>query len=203
MKNRLENTVRPVMRSKSHKGISFSLVETSNRQWGALCAWGREEDEGVSVEWWMEESLYCFPREEVKEVTARHDRSDRSGWPVRPVGPWQLEIVLQWMFLSEELMRNFELWNLIDIGHYSKVSSFSWYFQENRRDRFGFYGLELVEPLVTSQQSIKENYSHKWLNWVTKTKKQILSYTLTLPIMLLEFFKSNYLMSHKTWKCTH
>ena len=93
------------------------------------------------------------------------------------------------MFLLEELMRSFELWNLIDIGHYSKVSSFSWYFQENRRDRFGFYGLELILPLVTSQQSNKENYSHKWLNWVTKIKNQILSYTLTLYIMLVEFWK--------------
>ena len=119
------------------------------------------------------------------EVTGL-DRSDRSG---RSVGPWQLEIVLQWMFLSEELMRNFNLWNLIDIDHYSKVSSFSWYFQENRRDRFGFYWLELISPFVTSQQSIKENYSHKWLKWVTKTKNQILSYTLTLPIILVELWK--------------
>jgi len=50
MKDRLGNTVRPVKRSKSHRGISFSLVETPNRQWGALCASGREEDERVSVE---------------------------------------------------------------------------------------------------------------------------------------------------------
>ena len=79
-------------------------------------------------------------------------------------------------------------WTLIDIDDKPKISSFSWYFQENRRDRFGFYGPELISPFVTSQQLIKENYSHKWLNWATKTKNQILSYTLTLPIMLVEFW---------------
>ena len=93
------------------------------------------------------------------------------------------------MFLLDEMMRSFELWNLIDIGHYSKVPSLSWYFQENEKDRFGFYGLELISPLVTSHQPIKKNYSHKWLNWVTKTKNHILSYTLTLPIMLVEFWR--------------
>ena len=82
-----------------------------------------------------------------------------------------------------------KLWSTIFRDYYSKISSFPWYFQENRRDRFGFYRLELISPFVTSQQSIKENYSHKWLNWVTKTKNQILSYTLTLPIMLVEFWK--------------
>ena len=97
------------------------------------------------------------------------------------------------MFLSEELMRNFNLWNLIDIDDKPKISSFSWYFQENRRERFGFYGPELILPLVTSQQSNKENYSHKWLNWVTKIKNQILSYTLTLYIMLVEFWKTTIL----------
>jgi len=90
-------------------------------------------------------------------------------------------------------MRNTELWNLIDIGHYSKVWSHSWCFQENRRDRFGFYGLELISPFVTSQQSIKENYSHKWFNWVTKTKNQTLSHTITIPIMLVEFWKATIL----------
>ena len=33
----------------------------------------------------MEESLYYFTHEGVKEVTARHDRSDRS-----PPGSWEL-----------------------------------------------------------------------------------------------------------------
>ena len=77
---------------------------------------------------------------------------------------------------------------MIDIDDKSIVSSFSCYFQENERERFWKdYGLELISPLVTSQQSIKNNYNHKWLNWVTKTKNQILSYALTLPIMLVEF----------------
>ena len=93
------------------------------------------------------------------------------------------------MFLSEEVCEENWTSNLTDIDHYSKVLSFSWYFQENRRDRFEFYGLELILPLVTSQQSNKENYSHKWLNWVTKTKNEILSYTLTLSNMLVEFWK--------------
>ena len=53
-------------------------------------------------------------------------------------------------------------------------------------DRDIFFGLEKIALFVTSQQSIKYNNSHKWLNWVTKTKIQLLSYTLTLPIMLVE-----------------
>ena len=57
----------------------------------------------------MEENLYCFSLEGVKEVTARHDRSDRSGGPVRPVASWQLEIDFQQLFLLEEFMRNIEL----------------------------------------------------------------------------------------------
>ena len=55
------------------------------------------------------------------------------------------------------------------------------------REILKFYGLEKIAPLVTSQQAIKYNNSHKWLNWVTKTKIQILSYTLTLSIMLVEY----------------
>ena len=120
-------------------------------------------------------------------------KSNCQAWPVRPVASWQLEIDFQQLFLLEEFMRNIELWNLIDIGHYSKVSSHSWCFQENRSDRFGFYGLELISPFVTSQQSIKENYSHKWFNWVTKTKNQTLSHTITIPIMLVEFWKATIL----------
>ena len=62
--------------------------------------------------------------------------------------------------------------------------------RERERDRFlKFYGLEKIAPIVTSQQAIKYNNSHKWLNWVTKTKIQILSYTLKLPIMLVELLK--------------
>ena len=86
-------------------------------------------------------------------------------------------------------MMKFELWNLTYIDHHSKISSFSWYFQKRRRYRFEFYWLELILTLVTSQHSNNENYSHKWLNWVTKIKNQILSYTLTLYIMLVEFWK--------------
>ena len=76
--------------------------------------------------------------------------------------------------------------------------------QENRRDRFGFYGLELILPLVTSQQSNKKkNYSHKWLNWVTKTKKpNSIIYTHT-SYHTSGILKDNYPMSHKTHKCTH
>jgi len=77
--DRLGNTVRPVMRSKSHRGISFSLVETPNRQWGALVhVWKRGGQRGVGGGK-NEGNLYSFTREGVKEVTPRHDRSDRSG----------------------------------------------------------------------------------------------------------------------------
>ena len=58
---------------------------------------------------------------------------------------------------------------------------------------FEIYGLERIAPLVTSQQAIKYNNRHKWLNWVTKIKIQILSYTLTLPIMLVEILKETIL----------
>ena len=95
-----------------------------------------------------------------------------------------------------------KLWSTIFRDYYSKISSFPWYFQENRRDRFRFHGLELISPFVTNQQSIKENYSHKWLNWITKTKKQILSYTLTLPIMLVEFRKA-IILCHTRHKDAH
>ena len=59
--------------------------------------------------------------------------------------------------------------------------------RERERDRF--MDFERISPFVTSQQSIKYNNSHEWLSWVTKTKNQILSYTLTLPIMLVEIWK--------------
>ena len=64
--DRLGNTVRPVMRSKSHKGISFSLVETPNRQWGALVREWERGRRGVSGEM-NERNLYYFTREGVKE----------------------------------------------------------------------------------------------------------------------------------------
>ena len=65
--DRLGNTVRPVMRSKSHKGISFSLVETPNRQWGSLVReWESGGRRGVGGEM-NERNLYCFTREGVKE----------------------------------------------------------------------------------------------------------------------------------------
>ena len=49
-----------------------------------------------------EKNLYCFTHVGVKEVTAGHDRSDRSGRSVRPVSPWQLRIDDQGIFLLEE-----------------------------------------------------------------------------------------------------
>ena len=60
--------------------------------------------------------------------------------------------------------------NLIDRDHKSIFSNFSWYFQENERDRLWICELELIALFMTSQQAIKYNNSHKWLNWVTKTK---------------------------------
>ena len=84
--NRPGNTVRPVRRFKSHKGIPSSLVETPNRQWGALVhVWKRGGQRGVGGGK-NEGNLYSFTREGVKEVTPRHDRSDRLGRLVRPVG---------------------------------------------------------------------------------------------------------------------
>ena len=58
---------------------------------------------------------------------------------------------------------------------------------------FEIYGLEEISSFVTRQQSINGNNSYKWLHWVTKTKIQILSYTNTLPIMLVEILKETIL----------
>ena len=38
----------------------------------------------------------------------------------------------------------------------------------------GIYGLEKISPLVTSHQTFNENYSHKQIDMVTKTKIQII-----------------------------
>jgi len=47
--------------------------------------------------------------------------------------------------------------------------------------------LREISPLVTSYQSIKENYSHKRINWVTKTKNQMIFKFTHLLLMLVEF----------------
>ena len=74
----------------------------SNSPMGSLCR-VRERGGWRGVGGGMsEKNLYCFTREEVKEVTARHDRSDRSDWPVRLVTPWQLWIEVQGLSLLEE-----------------------------------------------------------------------------------------------------
>jgi hypothetical protein len=60
--DRLGNTVRPVMRSKSHKGISFSLVKSPNRQWKGLEGeWKRGGRRGVGGEMNEKETLLFYP----------------------------------------------------------------------------------------------------------------------------------------------
>jgi len=127
--------------------------------------------------------------------TGRADRSDRSH-------PWQLGIDFQRVFLLDEFDEQFKTLKLDRYRPLFQGFKFFLILPRERRDRFVFYELELISPLVTSQQSIKENYSHKWLNWVTKTKKQILSYTLTLPIMLVEFWKAT-ILCHTRHENTH
>ena len=61
-----------------------------------------------------EENLYCFTHEGVKRVTARHDRSDRSS-------PSSRKLISNECFSLEDIVRSSELWNLIDMDHYSKV----------------------------------------------------------------------------------
>jgi hypothetical protein len=41
--------------------------------------------------------------------------------------------------------------------------------------------LSKISPLVTSHQTNKENYSHKWINRVTETKNQMFFKLITLP----------------------
>ena len=67
---------------------------------------------------------------------------------------------------------------------------------------FEIYGLEEISSFVTRQQSIKGNNSYKWLHWVTKTKIQILSYTNTLPIMLVVLWNKLFL-SHTKHENAH
>jgi hypothetical protein len=61
--------------------------------------------------------------------------------------------------------------------------------RERERERYGFrdiMDLSKISPLVTSHQTNKENYSHKWINRVTKTKNQI-------------FFKISTFPTHASW----
>ena len=64
-------------------------------------------------------------------------------------------------------------------------------------DRDFFFGLEKIALFVTSQQSIKYNNSHKWLNWVTKTKNKF--YLIHSHFYHASgIFEINYSTAHKT-----